>query len=162
MEHDAAKGGFQEVADVVRAHWAAQGFTALVGAELLELAPGLCVIGVARRPKLLQQYGMFHGGVIAFLVDNATTAAHTVAGPGRGALTAEYKLNLLTPATGERLVCRARVLRAGRTLSVAAADVFSVAAGDEKLVATALATLAPVDLKGFPLVGGDGVPPAGS
>jgi uncharacterized protein (TIGR00369 family) len=161
MEHDAAQDGFEEVAAVMRSHWAAQGFTALIGAELLELAPGVCVIGVDRRPELLQQYGMFHGGVIAFLVDNATTiAAHAAAGPGRGALTAEYKLNLLTPAMGERLLCRARVVRAGRTLSVAAADVFSLSAGAEKLVATALATLVPVDLKNFPLIGG--ASPAGS
>jgi uncharacterized protein (TIGR00369 family) len=157
MEFSASGDGFREIADFIRGHLAAQGFMRLVAAELAELAPGSCVLGVDRRPELLQQYGMFHGGVVAFLIDNASTiAAQTVAGTGRGALTAEYKLNFLAPALGERLICRARVVRPGRTLTVAAADVFTVTSGAEKLVATALATVAPVDLKGLPPLVGSG------
>jgi len=75
-----------------------------VGAELCELTRGSCTLAVDRRPELLQQHGLFHGGVTAFLVDNATTIAAATS-RGQPALTAEYKLNLLSPATGERLIC---------------------------------------------------------
>jgi acyl-coenzyme A thioesterase PaaI-like protein len=42
---------------------------------LSELTRGTCTLAVDRRPELLQQHGLFHGGVTAFLVDNATTIA---------------------------------------------------------------------------------------
>jgi uncharacterized protein (TIGR00369 family) len=144
---------FEERAEMLRDHVAAQGFMRLVGAELESITPGACVLSVARRPEVLQQYGMFHGGVTAFLIDNGTTlAACTLVAPGQGGLTAEYKLNLLAPAVGDRLVCRARVLRPGKTLSVVTADVYSVTNGTEKHCATALATIAIVDLGGLPPV----------
>ena len=118
-----------------------QGFMIHIGAELSELKRGACTLAVDRRPELLQQHGFFHGGVTAFLVDNATTIA---AGTSRGqpALTAEYKLNLLSPAAGERLICRARVIKPGRQVAVVAADVFCVIDGVEKHTATALASIA--------------------
>jgi len=93
---------------------------------------------------LLQQNGLFHGGVTAFLVDNATTIA-AAASRGQSALTAEYKLNLLSPATGERLICRARVIKPARQVAVVAADVFCVTDGVEKHTATALASIAMLD-----------------
>jgi uncharacterized protein (TIGR00369 family) len=96
---------------------------------------------VDRRPELLQQHGLFHGGVTAFLVDNATTIAAATS-RGQPALTAEYKLNLLSPATGERLICRARVIKPGRQVAVVAADVFCVTGGIERHTATALASIA--------------------
>lgn len=118
-----------------------QGFMRHVGAEVVELARGVCVMAVDRRPELLQQNGFFHGGVTAFLVDNATTvAAATVR--GQVVLTAEFKLNLLSPASGERLICRARVVKPGRQTSVVAADVYCVIDGVEKHTATALASIA--------------------
>ena len=113
----------------------------LVGAELSELSRGTCTIAVERRPELLQQHGFFHGGVTAFLVDNATTIAAATS-RGQAALTAEYKLNLLSPAVGEKLICRARVIKPGRQVSVVAADVFCVSDGVEKHTATALASIA--------------------
>jgi uncharacterized protein (TIGR00369 family) len=132
----------------IRQHVAAQGFMALIGAELGKLTRGTCEMSVLKRPELLQQHGMFHGGVTAFLVDNATTiAASTMTQQGQSVLTAEYKLSLLAPGLGERLVCRARVIKAGKTLSVVAADVFSVTGAEEKHTATALATIAVIAAK---------------
>jgi acyl-coenzyme A thioesterase PaaI-like protein len=61
---------------------------------------------------------------------------------GQPALTAEYKLNLLLPAAGERLICRARVIKPGRQVAVVAADVYCVTDGVEKHTATALASIA--------------------
>jgi uncharacterized protein (TIGR00369 family) len=137
---------FEQRAADIRVRVAQQGFMKFIGAELEELAPGICVISIARRPELLQQHGFFHGGVTAFLVDNGTTiAASTWIRPGRAVLTAEYKLNFVSPAVGDRLVCRARVVKPGNMLSVVTADVFSVSGADEKLTATALATIASID-----------------
>jgi uncharacterized protein (TIGR00369 family) len=132
---------FAGIAETIRANVVHQGFMTLVGAEISELSRGGCTLAVDRRPELLQQYGFFHGGVTAFLVDNATTIAAATS-RGQGALTAEYKLNLLSPAVGERLICRARVIKPGRQIAVVAADVFCISGGEEKHTATALASIA--------------------
>ena len=132
---------FVPIENLIRENVGRQGFMRLVGAEISELSRGACTIAVERRPELLQQHGFFHGGVTAFLVDNATTIAAATS-RGQGALTAEYKLNLLSPATGERLICRARVIKPGRQVAVVAADVFCVSEGVEKHTATALASIA--------------------
>jgi uncharacterized protein (TIGR00369 family) len=132
---------FAPIESLIRENVQRQGFMRLVGAELGELSRGTCTIAVDRRSELLQQHGFFHGGVTAFLVDNATTIAAATS-RGQGALTAEYKLNLLSPATGERMICRARVIKPGRQVAVVAADVFCVTEGIEKHTATALASIA--------------------
>jgi uncharacterized protein (TIGR00369 family) len=132
---------FAPIESLIRENVQRQGFMRLVGAELGELSRGTCTIAVDRRSELLQQHGFFHGGVTAFLVDNATTIAAATS-RGQGALTAEYKLNLLSPATGERMICRARVIKPGRQVAVVAADVFCVTDGIEKHTATALASIA--------------------
>ena len=137
---------FEANAKSIRARVAEIAFCQLIGSEIEELGPGTCTASVARRPELLQYMGMFHGGVTAYLIDHATTvAAATIIKPGQHVLTAEYKLNLLAPATGERLVCRARVIKPGSTMIVVAADVFSIADGVEKHTAAALATIAVVE-----------------
>ena len=137
---------FAPIATRIRDNVGRQGFMTYIGAELSELTRGTCTLAVDRRSELLQQHGLFHGGVTAFLIDNATTIAAATS-RGQSALTAEYKLNLLSPATGERLICRARVIKPGRQVAVVAADVFCVTDGVEKHTATALASIAMLDDK---------------
>jgi acyl-coenzyme A thioesterase PaaI-like protein len=63
----------------------------------------------------------------------------------------DYTVKLSEPAIGERLVIQGRILRCGRTLSVAAADVFATKGGSEVLCAATLVTvrnLAPALLGG--------------
>ena len=83
---------FTPIAKTIRDSVGQQGFMNHIGAELSELKRGSCTLVVDRRPELLQQNGLFHGGVTAFLVDNATTIAAATS-RGQPALTAEYKLN---------------------------------------------------------------------
>ena len=135
---------FAPIATRIRDNVGRQGFMGLVGAEVAELSRGACTLAVDRRPELLQQHGLFHGGGTAFLVDNATTIAAATS-RGQPALTAEYKLNLLSPASGDRLICRARVIKPGRQVAVVAADVFCIIDGKEKHTATALASIAMLD-----------------
>lgn len=87
-----------------------------------------------------------HAGAIAAIADSAAGyAALSLMPPGTGVLTTEFKINLLAPADGERLLARARVIKAGRTLIVAQTDVFSETAGQEKLVALLTATLMTIE-----------------
>ncbi len=142
---------FESHADGIRERVALQGFMRLVGAQIDELSPGSATISVLRRDDLLQQHGLFHGGVTAFLIDNGTTiAAATVLKPGQGVLTAEYKLNLFSPADGGRLICRSRVVKPGSRMIVVAADVFTEKDGREKQTAVALATIAVLDQASMP------------
>ena len=69
----------------------------------------------------------------------------TVRGNARSVLTAEYKLNFVAPSKGDRLTCRAEVLKPGRTLTVVEAKVTCRTEGAERLVAVALATIANLD-----------------
>jgi acyl-coenzyme A thioesterase PaaI-like protein len=56
-------------------------------------------------------------------------------------LTVEYKLNLMSPAEGDLLVARGRVVRAGRTLTVCEATVAAVRHRAEVPCAIMLATM---------------------
>ncbi|MNK37103.1 hypothetical protein D3C87_556620 [compost metagenome] len=60
-------------------------------------------------------------------------------------LTTEFKINLLAPAAGERILARGRVIKAGRTLTLAQTEVYSETAGQEKLVALLTATLMTIE-----------------
>ncbi len=126
----------------VRESFARQAFMGFLGAELTGVAPGMAEIALPYRPELCQQHGFFHGGVVGTLADNACGyAAFSLMAAEDSVLTVEYKLNLMAPAAGERLIARGRVKRPGRTLYVVEADVVVVTADKEKTVATALATM---------------------
>ncbi|HEY1026982.1 MAG TPA: PaaI family thioesterase [Pseudomonas sp.] len=117
-------------------------FAQLLGAELLDFEPGRVSLQVHSRPDLCQHHGYMHGAVVGFMIDSGCAwAAASMVGD---VVTSEYKLNLLAPALGEKLICRAEVLRAGQRQAVCRADVFAVKDGQEKLVATGLATIARV------------------
>ena len=138
---------FPAVAAAIKHTLENQGFTKLVGAEVVSVEKGVVVMALDRRPEVLQQNGLFHGGVIAYLVDNATTAAAgtMIDRTTRSVITAEYKINLVAPSKGDRLTCRAEVVKPGRSLTVVEAKVFCRIDGEEKLVAVALATIANLD-----------------
>lgn len=133
----------EEYAKRIRAALESQGFLQLVGGEVGEIGAGFLEVSLPYRREVTQQNGVFHGGAIAFLVDTATTAAAaTVLRPGYSVITAEYKLNIVSPGVGDRLVCRAEVVKPGRMLTVVEAKVHALAGDKSKLVAVALATIA--------------------
>jgi uncharacterized protein (TIGR00369 family) len=113
-----------------------------LGAELTVLGLGECEIRVSHRAELTQQHGYFHAGVTASIADSASGyAAYSMMPPGSSVLTVEYKINLVAPAEGDSLIARGRVLRAGKTLKICAADVFIVNGTEETLCATSLSTI---------------------
>jgi len=125
-----------------RATFAGQPFMAAIGAELVRVAPGEVDIVLPFRADLTQQHGYLHAGVVTALVDTACgCAAFTLMPAGSGVVSVEYKVNLLAPAVGERMLARGRVLRAGRTLTVCSGEVLAVTGNEEKPVAAMLATM---------------------
>jgi uncharacterized protein (TIGR00369 family) len=140
---------FPAIAAAIKSTLENQGFTKLVGAQVISVEPGVVMMALDRRPEVLQQNGLFHGGALAYLIDNATTAAAgtLIDRASRSVITAEYKINLVAPSTGDRLTCRAEVVKGGRTLTVVDAKVFCRTDGGEKLVAVALATIVNLDTR---------------
>ncbi|HNR33210.1 MAG TPA: PaaI family thioesterase [Candidatus Hydrogenedentes bacterium] len=116
-----------------------------LGIVLADLGPGWCESTLEVADMHLQQDGFVHAGVVATMADHtAGVAAGSLAVPEVVVLTVEFKINLLRPAVGDRLRCRARVLRPGRQLTVAESEVFAGGDDGEKLVAKAMVTLAHV------------------
>ena len=126
----------------VRESFARQGYMAALGAEIVHVAPGEVDIALPFSERLTQQDGYLHAGVVAGATDSACGyAALTTMDAGAEVLTVEFKINLLAPAAGERLVARGRVLRSGRTLTVCRGDAVAITDGRETHVATLTATL---------------------
>jgi len=112
---------------IVRESFARQSFMAALGASLAEVAPGRVTIAAPFSAALCQQNGYLHAGVLTSIADSACGyAALTLARPGHDVLAVEFKISLLRPARAKRFEARARVLRAGRTLTAAAADVYGL------------------------------------
>ena len=68
-------------------------------------------------------------------------AADTLAPPDSDVLAVEFKINLLAPARADGFLASSRVLRAGRTLTVCQADVYTAAPSERALIATMLSTI---------------------
>ena len=126
----------------VRESFARQRAMATLGMRLLRVAPGEVEVGLDFREELTQQHGYLHAGVVAAAVDTSCGyAALTLTEAGAEVLSVEFKLNLLSPAAGAEFVARARVLRAGRNVTVCAGDLYALEGESEKAVATMLATM---------------------
>ena len=115
-----------------------------VGISVNGIGVGWCETTLAVTPRHLQQNDYVHAGVLATMADHtAGGAAASVVKEDQVVLSVEFKINLLRPAIGDALRCKANLLKAGRTLIVAESEVFARAgAEEEKLVAKATVTLA--------------------
>ena len=126
----------------VRASFGRQRAMVTLGITLVRVEPGAVELHVPYQEALTQQHGFLHAGIVATMADSACGyAAFSLMPKDAGVLTVEYKINLLAPARGEVFVARARVLRAGRTLTVCTAEVVAVAGAQEQPVAAMQATI---------------------
>ena len=131
-----------EVEARIAASFAKQTIMETLGAVLTDVRPGHVTITLPVSAHISQQHGFVHAGAVATIADSAAGYAGLSLMPrGAGVLTAEFKINLLAPAQGERLVAEGRVIRAGRSLSVAQAEVFAITGEARKLCALLTATL---------------------
>jgi len=139
MSFEAADPAFEAR---VRESFARQTVMATLGATLGRVAPGEVEILLPFRADLCQQHGFFHAGITATIADSAAGyAAFSLFPADSSVLTSEFKLHLLAPAAGERLRAAGRVLKPGRTLTVAETEVFALKDGREKLCAKLIGTL---------------------
>jgi len=131
-----------EYATRVRLSFGEQRAMSTIGASLGTVGPGAVDVVLPFRDDLTQQDGFLHAGIVAAVADTACGyAAHTLMPAAARVLSIEFKLNLLAPAVGERLEARARVIRAGRTVTVCQADVLAITGKTEKLIATMMGTM---------------------
>ena len=116
-----------DFAQRVKASFDRQNAMALVKATIPVIEPGKVEIHVPHWKGIEQQHGFIHGGVVGMIADSAGGyAAMTLSSEDASVLTVEYKMNLLAPADGDKLIARGQVIRPGRTLIVTQVDVYAV------------------------------------
>ena len=119
------------------------------GIALVDCGPGWCEAAVTMSPRHLQHTQVPHAGVIATIADHtAGAAAMTFADAGFFVLTTNLNVSLLRGLVAKRLVCRAEVVKPGRSVSFAEATVEAeLEGGARKLVARASVTLSVLRLE---------------
>lgn len=128
----------------IAASFDAQGLMRTIGARLVHVADGEVHIELPFAPALSQQHGYLHAGATTSIVDSACGyAALTRAPAGFEVVTAEFKINLMRPALGERFLAIGRVVNAGKLMTVCSGEVRAFAGAGEayKVVALMQATI---------------------
>ena len=126
----------------VRASFERQTAMKTLGVSIVSLSAGEIELAMPYSSALTQQHGFLHAGIIATALDSACGyAAFSLMPSGAAVLTVEFKINLLTPARGERFVFHGRVVKPGRTITVCDGQAFGVAGGQRTLIATMNGTL---------------------
>jgi len=139
MAFQAADPGFEAR---VRASFGRQGAMKLIGAVLTRVEPGIATIELPYRADLGQQHGFFHAGMTAAIADSAAGyAAFSLFPASSSVLTVEFKINLIAPADGERLVATGRVKKPGRTLTICEFEIVAHKGGKATACALGLETL---------------------
>ena len=112
-------------AERVRASFGRQRAMTLIGATLTRVEAGCVEIALAYRDDLTQQKGYIHGGILGMIADTACGyAAFSLMPADCSLVTVEYKINILTPAQCS-LVARGEVVKPGRTLTIARAEIMA-------------------------------------
>jgi uncharacterized protein (TIGR00369 family) len=133
-------------AERVRMSFSKQGLMSTLGASLGGISPGTVEIVIHPSPAISQQHGFVHAGAVSAIADSAAGyAALSLMPEGVGVLTTEFKINLVAPAVGERIIARARVVKSGRTLTLVQTEVFAESQGQEKLIALLTATMMSIE-----------------
>lgn len=110
-------------------------FNQWCGLEVLQAGAGEVEISMPWRKEVGQHSGYLHAGLIAALIDTACGyAAGTLVGPN--VLAAHFSVNCLRPASGQRFIARAKVVKAGKTQVFTACELFAESESGEVLVAT--------------------------
>lgn len=134
--------GTPDASERVRASFARQGAMATIGATLDAVEPGYCAISLRPHAGITQQHGYVHAGIVSAIVDSAGGyAGFSLFPAGASVLTVEFKVNLLAPAEGDRVVAEGFVVKPGRTLCITRGEVHAEHGGRRKLVALMQQTL---------------------
>ena len=132
----------EDFAARVAASYAKQGAMALIGAQLVRVEVGRVEIHLPFRDEIAQQHGYVHGGVVVMIADSASGyAAMTLVDRETTVLSVQHSTQFLAPAWGERLEAHGHVIKSGRTLLVAEAEVHAVRDGHRHLCAKMTQTI---------------------
>ncbi len=113
-----------------------------IGASIEAISPGKIEIEFPYQSNLTQQNGFIHAGIVSTVLDSACGyAAFSLMPQDVSVLTIEFKINLLSPATGDRFRGYGKVKKAGRNISVAEAELYAFSDQGKNLVATMVGTL---------------------
>ena len=113
-----------------------------IGATLGEISPGEVHIDLPYSDHIVQQDGFLHAGIVTTIVDSACGyAAFTLMPANSRVLSIEFKVNLMSPAVGDRFVAIGKVIKPGRTITVCSGEVFAFDGQESKLVALMQATM---------------------
>ncbi len=119
-----------------------QGMMQHLGVQLVHVRVGEVEFALPMSEKVTQQQGSFHGGALGALADiSCGYAALTQAPADMEVTSVEFKMNFLSAAVGDTVVCVGKTLKAGRTLAVCTAEVFDVQDGVRKLCGQMQATM---------------------
>ena len=103
------------------------------------LGKGTARLSMPVEPHLANSLGTVHGGVIMSLLDVALcTAARTLHPESKGVITISLSTSFIGAGNGAKLLCDARVLKDGRSLSFVEAEAHNE---DGSIVAKAVATV---------------------
>ena len=97
----------------------------LLNMRVMEMGVGYAVVGIEFARQHLQPFGIVHGGVLASLIESATSWAvfYEIEDEGAGVTTVDLKLNYLAPVMQGRAIARGRQIKLGRLLAYAEASV---------------------------------------
>ncbi|GAA1321209.1 PaaI family thioesterase [Leucobacter albus] len=124
----------------------AQPFSRFLGARLTRWDTSGVTLELDVRPEFLQQHGFVHGGVQAYLADNALTFAGGQV-LGGNVLTADVAVNYLRPAQGDTLITRATVQAQASAKAVTLVEIFARSDGEEYLCSVGTGTIAAIKHK---------------
>lgn len=125
-----------QIAGLAAAVLEAQPFSRLLGAELITATAHEAEIALTVRECHLQQYEIVHGGVIAYLADNALTFAGGIALQGE-VVTSQMNIHYLRPARAGRLIARAQIVSLQRSSAMTRCEVFEQSGTEQTMVAAA-------------------------
>ncbi|WP_081502507.1 PaaI family thioesterase [Pseudomonas sp. GM84] len=113
-------------------------------AYLHKVEHGEVQIELAYSEDIVQHNGFVHAGAVASVLDSACGYAALTALPdGYDVVTAEYKINLLRPALGQRFVAIGKVQNSGKSLTVCTGEILAFKEdGSSKVVALMQSTIA--------------------
>jgi uncharacterized protein (TIGR00369 family) len=94
-----------------------------MGFELAEVSRGRVALRLRVERHHKQVHGVVHGGVLATLADTAGGLASWTTAAGPRVATIEMKINFLEAVEGGTVVADARVIRAGKHVSVVDCDI---------------------------------------
>ena len=112
-------------------------FYRTLGITLDTIEPAFIVVHMPKTESVSQQNGFFHAGALTALADAAGgMAAATLLAEGENILSVNFAVSLLRPARADRLRAEGKIIKAGRRLFVAEAEIFADNTNDLLVKAT--------------------------